>query len=99
MKFSDVADAVLKGEFDDRLDDFLQLVKERRQLQARKMFYEIEPGDRVRFVQGVRPKYLAGKTGILKARLDKNVQVQLEDGPVGRFGGIITTPCTLIEKA
>jgi len=98
METNTVIAAILKGELDDNLDNIIYVVRERKEALARATFWTLKPGDKVRFTQTVKPRYLAGQTGILVALRQKKVTVKLDDGPTGRFGGQIVTPVTLIEK-
>ncbi len=54
-------------------------------------------GDAVKYVAAVRPKYLAGATGVV-TKINRTKVVVKIDTPVGKFAGNITTPTNLIEK-
>lgn len=97
MTITDLARAILNGDFDANLDVITKVIKERREAQARVTFFSLRPGDKVRFRDGVRPAYLAGATGTLRDLRRSKVTVDL-DKPAGRFNRGIVTPVTLIEK-
>ncbi len=97
MDFAAIASAIMAGQLDDRLGAIVDVVKERRDAQARVKFYSLTPGDKVRFVATVRPRYLAGATGTLRALRNTRVTVDL-DKPAGRFHRGIVTPVGLVEK-
>lgn len=98
MEFKDVIAAVLDGKFDDNLDKLNSAIKERKEIKGRATFYSLTPGDKVRFVASVKPQYLAGCVGTLRALRNKKVTVDLDEPTGGRFQKGIITPVTLIEK-
>lgn len=98
MDFESLATAILQGKFDDKLDKITSIIKDRKEAKARATFYTLTPGDKVRFVASVRPHYLAGCVGTLRALRNKKVTVDLDEPSAGRFHKGIVTPVTLIEK-
>lgn len=87
---------VLTGQLDEFLDGMIQTIQLRQKDKAPKAS-DFNVGDVVRYVGGVRPKYLAGVKGTIHQINRTKVVVKL-DKPVGRFHGLITTPTNLIEK-
>lgn len=97
MDFLEISKAIIKGELDDKLEDVMTCVRGRREIIGRMKFFELNVGDRVRFVSSVRPSYLAGKVGRLAEHKNKKVVVDL-DMPAGKFWRGIRTPVGLIER-
>lgn len=97
MDFSEISKAIIKGELDDRLADIITCIHGRKEILGRMKFFELNVGDRVRFVSSTKPAYLAGKTGRLTEHKNKKVVVDL-DMPAGRFWKGIRTPVSLIER-
>jgi hypothetical protein len=97
MDFSQISTAIIKGELDNRLDDIIAVIKGRRDIKGREKFFELQVGDRVRFVASVRPSSLAGRVGRLIEHKNKKVVVDL-DMPIGKWWKGIRTPVNLIER-
>jgi hypothetical protein len=101
MNYTQIFAAVVTGELDGDLPRLATAIHERRKLisrrEAAQVMLQLQPGDRVRFRNSVRPAYLAGVEAVILALKTKKVSVKL-DHPTGRFKGIITTPASLIEK-
>lgn len=86
------------GKYDEHLDRILQVVIERRKELASDRYFELQIGDRVKFVRTIRPTYLAGAHATVVGKKVKKVLVRL-DSPVGRFGmGDIRCSPGQIEK-
>lgn len=98
MDFPTIAVAIAKGELDTTLDRIKQVIQDRKESIARATFYTLKEGDKVRFVNTVRPRYLAGQTATIREMRQKKVSVRLDSGPQGRFHGDILTAVSLIEK-
>ncbi len=94
-------DALLLGAFDDHLEQIASVVKLRRdmiagvtELIARGRFAE---GDRVRFVEAARPRYLGGHTATVTKKEMEHLVVQLDE-PMGRYtDGMVKTRATQLE--
>ena len=99
--FATLATMILRGDYDEYLDRLSEVTRERkvtiRDIKGRAKFFTLKPGDKVRFVPTVHPRYLAGLTGTLQELRQKKVTVDL-DAPAGRFHRGIVTPVDLIEK-
>lgn len=93
---SGIEQSILRGDYDANLGNIIDAVKMRKDALAPKA-WDFSVGDRVRYISGVRPKYLAGEEGIVSKVNRTKVVVKL-DRAVGRFYGNITTPTSLIEK-
>jgi len=91
-------DAIVVGGLDDHLERIAAVVKLRRdmiagvsELIARSKFGE---GDRVRFAENARPRYLAGHAGTITKKEMERFVVQLDD-PVGRYtDGVVKARAT-----
>lgn len=94
--YYDVAAGIIKGDFDEYLDNLATAIQQRKSDKAPKA-RDFKVGDEVRYIDGVRPLYLAGVTGKIVAIRRTKVTVGL-DKPVGRFSGRVVTPTNLIER-
>lgn len=92
---NDFSAPCLSGEFDDYLDDMIQIIKMRKQSKAPKI-WEFQTGDKVRLVNA-NPKYLNGATATIRKVNRTKVVIDL-DTPQGRFSRGITTPLSMLEK-
>ena len=88
---------ILNGAYDDQLEDILDALKRRKEILATQSFWELKVGDKIRFVNSIRPTYLAGLEATVTEKRTKKLGVKL-DHPVGRFYGTITVPPSLVEK-
>jgi hypothetical protein len=94
-------DALMLGVLDDHLDQIAAIVKIRRdmidgvtELVARSQFHQ---GDRVRFVDSAKPRYLVGHSGIITRMEMERCVVQLDE-PVGRYtNGEVKARATQLE--
>lgn len=88
---------ILNGDHDAILDQITKAVQERREWRGRTLLYAAQKGDRVRISQNVRPKYLAGITGVITHIGPDKATIDVGHAR-GRFGRIINIPPALIEK-
>lgn len=94
-------DALMLGVLDDHLEQIAAIVKIRRdmiagvtELVARSQFQQ---GDRVRFVDSAKPRYLAGHCGVI-ARMEMERCIVQLDEPVGRYAnGEVKARATQLE--
>lgn len=84
------------GEFDEYLDGMEQTIREYKKSKAPKI-WEFQIGERVRFNDGTRPKYLQGVEGTVKKINRTKIVVDLDERKE-RFFKNITVPLTLVEK-
>lgn len=94
--YYEVAAGIIKGDFDEYLDNLSTAISQRKSDKAPKA-RDFKIGDPVRYIDGVRPKYLAGVSGKIVDIRRTKVTVGL-DKPIGRFGSRIVTPTSLIER-
>jgi len=101
MDFKDICIAVIKGEFDNNLDSFTEIIRSRkgtlREVANATKFFEFQVGDRVKFVFNTRPAKLAGRVGTLVQHKNKKVVVDL-DMPCGKWWKGIICPPNILEK-
>lgn len=96
--FREFSDALLKGDFDDILDDVQEAVRLRKNIRTQIKSFGFQVGDRVRFTNSTNPAYLRGVEGTIAAKRTKKFVLNL-DNPVGRFSGRgIIVPPSIIEK-
>lgn len=90
---------VINGEFDDQLDVMINIIRQRKSIVAAHRTSALRPGDQVRFVDGVRPQYLAGLIATV-VRVGPKVVVTCDDPRAGRFGrGEVRVPGALLVLA
>ncbi len=96
----ELLDRVLGGEADDYLDELKDAVSDRKKIVAQRLVSGIKVGDRIRFNASTRPVYLQGVEATVTKKLQKNVQVELDEA-AGRYeaGSPITVPAVLVERA
>lgn len=92
----DVLKEIRNGQHDDILEDIQMEVSRRRKVRGRMQFAQLQVGSRVRFVQNIKPQYLAGMEATVVGRKVTKLVVRL-DTPVGRFSGDLRVPPALIE--
>jgi len=85
------------GVHDDLLEDILSAVIQRRKVMGHIQFGAMKPGDRVQFVNNVKPTYLAGLQATVVGKKVTKLIVRL-DQPVGRFRGELKVPPQIVEK-
>lgn len=87
---------LFSGDFDEYLDGMIDSIRYRQKDIAPKA-RDFKVGDRVRYNEHVRPKYMAGVEGVIQKINRTKVTVQL-DSSQGRFYGPVNTPPSLLEK-
>lgn len=76
-------------------------IKLRRRIAGRKVAAELKVGDMVRIKSGVKPQYLAGKTAEVISFKSTRIEIQLQNGYMGKFtrsNGKLYCPPTALEK-
>lgn len=74
------------GEYDEHLDQIIDLVRARQKETSRKRLATIRTGQTVRFSTTIRPKYLVGKTATVVKVNHQSIVVSCPDDPsYGRF--------------
>lgn len=66
----------------EQMNDCFKIAQRRR---AREVALELEVGSEVRIISGIKPKYLAGKTGTVTKLEGPRVTVKLDCGPINKF--------------
>lgn len=94
--FVNIVTPIIKGECDEFLKGIIDTVQ-LRQTQLKPKIYEFNVGQRVKFSNTVRPKYLVGAMGTVQKINRTKVVIDL-DNRVNRFYTNITTPTSMIEK-
>jgi len=86
---------ITKGIHDKALDNLEQAVKARRRAISRAIISgAIEPGDIVKFVNTISPKYLVGQLARVLNWRQKNMTLEMLDKNIGgRFGGGMPFGC------
>ena len=107
IDYSELVEAIINGNLDERLDSIWNLIKERksiqRKLKATKLASELKVGDSVRISSNVSPKKLAHmKVEILEIN-PTTARVQITDHvdklSAGKRGyGSFKLPLNLVEK-
>ena len=92
----DFVTPLFMGEFDEYLDGMIHTINEYKKSKAPKI-WEFQIGERVRFNDGTRPKYLQGVEGTVKKINRTKIVVDLDERKE-RFFKNITVPLTLVEK-
>lgn len=69
--------AIIDGKFDEDLERLTRAIKQRRESLVAAFYAELEVGDRIRLVH-VKPKYLAGSTGIVTGFSGDRVIIDLD---------------------
>lgn len=79
--------SIFEGDVDDDLDQIVAAVKERRSHLAQRRKMLLSKGDRVRFTELTRPKYMIGELGTITERPRPGARLKVKlDRPLGRFG-------------
>lgn len=74
-------------------------LKSQRRLRAVQTRQQMASGTRVRIVQGIKPRYLAGLTGTVTSFKGDSVEIRLDCGPINRFrtGTVIFRNASALE--
>ena len=93
--FDDIVTPILKGECDEFLKSIIDTAQ-LRQTQLKPKIYEFSVGQRVKFSNTVRPKYLVGAMGTVSKVNRTKVIVDLDERHE-RFYRNISTPLAMVE--
>jgi len=98
MEASNIIVEIVKGTFDESLDDLNYYIRERQNVLNVGKLLRIKVGDTVMFNDNTNPQYLRGLLATVTKVNRKTVVVDLIDGPVGRYGRSgIRTPLALVD--
>jgi hypothetical protein len=90
------ADSVEFASLDNAMQKRRLQLREQRVSSARK---EICLGDTVQVTAGIKPKYMAGRTGEVVSRMESGKGVRVDFGEnVGRYGRIVGVPYSCLLK-
>lgn len=78
LKMQEVVSGILNGTYDDLLETIIDAIDSRKGTIAEIKALSLTVGDRVRMVK-VRPKYLAGTEGVIKAKGKGKFELQILD--------------------
>lgn len=78
-------DSIVGGELDQQQDRIAAAFKQRKKLLEARVMSAIKPGDRVKFNDKVRPRYMAGQLATVTKVNETTVTVNLDQN-AGRFG-------------
>lgn len=78
LKMQEVVSGILNGTYDDLLETIIDAIDSRKETIAQIKALSLNVGDRVRMVK-VRPKYLAGTEGVIKAKGKGKFELQILD--------------------
>lgn len=93
--YNKVVVPTMNGEYDEYLDNMIEIVKQRRAAKSPQI-WEFQVGDAIRMVN-TNPKYLNGATGKVRKVNRTKVVIDLDEQH-GRFFRNISTPLSMIEK-
>ena len=93
--FDDIVTPILKGECDEFLKSIIDTAQ-LRQTQLKPKIYEFSVGQRVKFSNTVRPKYLVGAMGTVQKINRTKIVVDLDERHE-RFYRNISTPLAMVE--
>ena len=93
--FDDIVTPILKGEYDEFLKSIIDTAQ-LRQTQLKPKIYDFNVGQRVKFSNTVRPKYLVGAMGTVQKINRTKVVVDLDERHE-RFYRNISTPLSMVE--
>ena len=97
LTLGQIKTAIILGELDADLDNIATAIKTRRGMQAGELRDSLKVGDKVKFIDTVKPTYLRGMVSTVVKLNQKRIVIDLGQR-TGRFSGRITTPVSLIEK-
>lgn len=96
MNYNEIMLSIMTGEQDEWLDNITAVVHNRKRDMAPKI-WEYRVGERVRFNDSTKPKYLRGVEATVRDINRTRIVVDL-DQRVERFFKNITVPLTLVDK-
>jgi hypothetical protein len=93
-----IASAIRKSELNtEDLELIYDACKAKSRAIARLMVRSLKPGDKVR-VGNIRPKYMAGTTGVVLETRETKIEVLMDEGQyLGRFGRKIIIPAASLS--
>lgn len=94
--YNNVVVPTMNGEYDEYLDNMIEIVKQRRAAKSPQI-WEFQVGDVVKFNDNTNPKYLRGVSATVKKINRTKIVVDL-DCRQGRFFHNVTVPLTLVDK-
>jgi hypothetical protein len=100
MTTTNVISDIVSGEYDDSLNEIIRAVSDRRDIVGRIKTATISIGDKVKFNDHIRPKYLAGSIVDVKKVNKKTVVCDFSSDPVyGRFSNAknVKVPTSTID--
>ena len=90
--------AIYGGEVDTELDEITDAIQGRKEMLNNAKARTLNVGDRIRFNNSVRPRYLAGSEGVVTGWKRTKIQIRPDDA-LGRFhGGDINCPVSILDK-
>lgn len=94
-----LVEAIMNGKFDNQLEQLAVLIKSRREMVGQQLLATLKSGDKVRFNDNVRPRYLRGKTATIERVTGNKAYVRM-DYPAGRYRpeNLVGVPSTLLER-
>jgi hypothetical protein len=99
--FMDVLDTILVAD-ETQLNQIQQAVKQRKEIVMSRVISSLTKGDKVRFNDKIRPKYLVGLEATVEKINQKTVGVKVIDNDktaARKFGyGVVRCPISLIES-
>lgn len=84
---------IKKGDLDDYFEEISEALIARKRRLGRDLFRELKAGDKVQISDNIKPRYMAGQKGVVRAKRQSKVEVEFEK-PMGRFGRIVIVPVT-----
>lgn len=90
-----VLDLIESGTLDNELDEIMAWCRDRKQVIARRVFHELQIGDKVQ-IKSIRPRYLIGAFGIIEDKRVTKLSIRFPDDlqdqghdPYGKWSGKI----------
>ena len=99
MSAAQIVKSILDGHVDDDFDQIQGAIRSRREYLAVQKGAMLKKGDKVRFADHIRPKYLAGLVATVKSVNKTTASVDIDDKlAAGRYGpGGCRCPFDLLE--
>lgn len=97
MSYQETYNDIVAGKLDDCLNILAEAIAFRRERLNAKKMNSFNIGDKVKFNNSVKPKYLRGIQATITNVRRKRIEIKL-DYSIGRFASRITCPVSLIEK-
>ena len=99
MSAAQIVKSILDGHADDDFENIQGAIRSRRDYLALQKGAQLKKGDKVRFADHIRPKYLAGLVATVKKVNKTSASVDIDDKfAAGRYGpGGCRCPFDLLE--